>query len=335
MLGDLGGQKLKQVKSLQGYWSFSVGDDLAWRLPGHDFSKWDKIYTGSNWESQGYEGYNGYAWYKRNIDITGVTPKSKLILRVDNIDDADEVYFNGVLIGSTGGFPPKVETAYDKGRTYVIDSKIINYKGNNTIAIRVYDFYLNGGILGQIGLFEDITSSYLIKDLSGKWKFKPGSNLDWKNVDFNDTEWDEINVPQKWESQGFENVDGLAWYRKSFYWSDLKDDGNLIVTLGRIDDQDITYLNGQKIGSVVEMKRNNMYYAGKEDYKTLRAYKITRAQLRKGKNIIAVKVIDHQYDGGIYEGPVGIMTESAFIHYYNKYEKKKGFFDYLMESFWD
>ena len=58
---NISAQRLKQIKSLQGYWSFSVGDDLNWRIPSHDFSAWDKIYSGASWESQGYEGYNGYA----------------------------------------------------------------------------------------------------------------------------------------------------------------------------------------------------------------------------------------------------------------------------------
>ena len=36
--------------------------------------------------------------------------------------------------------------------------------------------------------------------LSGYWKFSVGDKLEWADPDFNDTNWDEIRVPDSWES---------------------------------------------------------------------------------------------------------------------------------------
>lgn len=330
----LSAQKLKQVKSLQGYWSFSVGDDLSWRWTNHDFSDWDKIYVGSSWESQGYDGYNGYAWYKRKVEMPAMPSNTKLILQIDQIDDADEVYFNGVLIGSTGSFPPNVQTAYSQLRRYPVPPGLIEPDGNNLIAVRIYDVYLNGGILGQAGLFTDVASAYMLIDLSGSWKFKPGNNANFSSLSFNAADWDTLNVPQTWESQSYPYLDGYAWYRKEFNWNKSTLGDDVVVVLGRIDDKDVAYLNGKRIGSVDEIKKGP-YYAGKQDYQTLRAYRISRTILNKGKNMLAVRVWDDGLDGGMYDGPIGIMTVKAFESYFSEHEKSKNLFEYFLDQFLD
>ncbi|SMO72900.1 sialate O-acetylesterase [Saccharicrinis carchari] len=327
-------QKLKQIKSLSGYWSFSVGDDVKWRLPDHVFSGWDRISIGTNWESQGYDGYNGYAWYKRRVEIPKLSANTKLILQIERIDDADEVYFNGTLIGRMGGFPPDVQTAWSQVRRYPVPSELIHFDGANVIAVRVYDVYLNGGILGQAGLYIDAASTYMLTDLSGLWKFKPGNSQRYSDYNYNDESWDTVNVPQTWESQGYPNLDGYAWYRKTFSWERAGSGEDVVMVLGRIDDKDMVYLNGQWIGSIDEMKKGS-YHAGKEDYQTLRAYRIPRNMLHRGKNVLAVRVWDDRLDGGIYEGPLGIMTVQAFESYFTEHEERKSLFEYFLDRFFD
>ena len=51
---------------------------------------------------------------------------------------------------------------------------------------------------------------------------------------FDDSEWEKINVPSSWENQGFHGYDGYAWYRTSFKLktSDAEKDLHLdLVTL--------------------------------------------------------------------------------------------------------
>ena len=63
----------------------------------------------------------------------------------------------------------------------------------------------------------------LILDLSGRWKFSLGDDMNWKEERFNDNNWEKVNVPSSWENQGFHGYDGYAWYRTSFkLTSDIK-----------------------------------------------------------------------------------------------------------------
>ena len=39
------------------------------------------------------------------------------------------------------------------------------------------------------------------------------------------------------------------------------------------------------------------------------------------KNVIAVRVLDTGGDGGIYDGPVGIITQTKYIEYWRKIKR--------------
>jgi hypothetical protein len=92
---------------MSGEWRFHTGDDMAWAQPGFDDSKWETITTDKRWGLQGHPGYTGFAWYRRAVDVDGVTePVSVLI---PYVKDAYEVYWNGRQIGGFGKLPPKAE----------------------------------------------------------------------------------------------------------------------------------------------------------------------------------------------------------------------------------
>ena len=108
-----------------------------------------------------------------------------------------------------------------------------------------------------------------------------------KNPDYDDTSWPEMNAPSLWESQALGNLDGIVWMRKTFTIS--KDDANkeAFLELAKIDDIDITYINGKEVGTT------NLY-------NLKRAYKIPVGVLQEGVNTIAVRIIDNTGGGGIY-----------------------------------
>jgi GH15 family glucan-1,4-alpha-glucosidase len=66
----------------------------------------------------------------------------ELMLLIGAVDDADETYINGILIGASGKFPPNEQSAWDARRKY----KIKLAKTDNTIAVRVYDGVGSGGL---------------------------------------------------------------------------------------------------------------------------------------------------------------------------------------------
>src|SRR5512143_2054134 len=49
--------------------------------------------------------------------------------------------------------------------------------------------------------------------LGGSWKFMPGDDLSRARSDFDDERWKPLRVDKIWEEQGYDPMDGYAWYR--------------------------------------------------------------------------------------------------------------------------
>lgn len=314
-----------EIIDLHGYWKFEIGDDSSWIDPNFDDSNWEEIKVPSSWEDQGFPGYDGYAWYRIQFFLTLENITKSLYLHLGRIDDVDEVYLNGNLIGSTGSFPPNYNTAYHIHRSYILPAVYFNSGGNNIIAVRVFDERLVGGILeGKIGIFE--LQDELAPDipLSGIWKFRPGDNPDWKHPNLDDTDWINLTVPGFWELQGFRDYDGFGWYRIKFDLDIKYNNDKLILLLGKIDDIDECYVNGERIGITGEILDDPSEINFNEEYLKLRAYYIPKGLLHQDKsNTIAVRVFDGYIDGGMYAGPIGIITREKYLKWLNVVKERK------------
>jgi sialate O-acetylesterase len=310
-------EDLRKIASLSGSWKFSIGDDNEWANPSFDDSDWDQISVPGQWENQGYNDYNGYAWYRKSFTIKEVPANSQIYLLLGRIDDVDEVYLNGVKVGKCGKFPPTYVTAYDRERKYIIPAESLKENTQNIISVKVYDSYGEGGIIdGRVGMFIDTDNDLLDLNLSGKWKFHTGNDRNWRTPGMNDEDWKTINVPSVWENEGYEDYDGYAWYRLEFKIPAGFNTSDLYLSLGKIDDIDDVYLNGELIGDVYDLRRNYFSRGSGWEYSVPRIYKIKEGLLNKtGINTIAVKVYDGQGLGGIYEGPIGIMSANNSRRY--------------------
>jgi len=232
------------------------------------------------------------------------------------IDDADEAYLNGHLIGFSGGMPPNYATASSLQRKYLIPDQFIDFNGENVLAVRVYDAWGYGGITkGKIGLYQEFPEIPVNINLSGYWKFKIGDNKRWKDSEFNDTKWGEIVAPGIWQMQGYRDYNGFSWYRKTFTLPEHYRQKRLILLLGLIDDIDETYLNGSLIGRTGTIHDNpNRIMINHQDHTTQRAYYLPAQYLKQNEeNVIAIRVFDGQTYGGIKEGPVGIITREKYM----------------------
>ena len=328
-------EDLRSVARLSGRWNFSIGDQEEWHLPNYDDSDWDEIYASESWEREGYDGYNGFAWYRKDFQLSRSPHNAQMYVVFSNIDDCDEVFLNGKLIGKSGSFPPYYSTAYGFQRKYPIPEGLVNISGNNTIAVRVYDAGGNGGIVGdRVGIYVDEDVRFLDFDLTGMWKFNQGNDRDWKLERYDDSNWDEISVPASWESQGYEGYDGYAWYRKKFRLPSSLANEELYISLGKIDDYDVVYLNGEEIGEVYDLEKDADYRRKGYEFNARRIYRLPENLLKKNQtNTIAVRVYDEQQVGGIYEGPIGLMTEDNYRDYKKKYHENRGFWDYIFDKF--
>lgn len=323
-----------KIVDLKGDWKFSIGNDAEWAKYNFNDISWDEIRVPSSWEDEGYYNYNGYAWYRYHFKTPRNLENGSIYLSLGYIDDVDEVYLNGKLVGTTGSFPPNFQTAYNANRKYPVPSSYFFKDKDNVIAVKVYDSRLGGGIMsGDISIMM-LESLRLELNLDGFWKFKLGDDLAWKEKGLKDDNWDNIPVPSKWEISGYQDYDGYAWYRTSFKLNPSLVGDQLVLLLGKIDDIDQCYLNGKLIGSTGDFKTTPKTNWFDNEWQELRGYYIPKNHLVYGNelNTIAVRVYDGYLDGGIYQGPIGITTQEDYKSYWKEKKRKKSFWDYLFNK---
>jgi hypothetical protein len=334
-----------RVLDLTGKWKFSIGDDSLWASPDYNDRDWEEIKVPSSWENEGFYGYNGYAWYRKWIELPAEYSNSNLMLHLGFIDDVDETYLNGNLVGLSGGFPPYFLTAYNASRKYFLPKQFLK-KGKNLIAVRVYDAQLEGGITnGKIGIYksgrkgESIMELIPDVNLPKMWKFSTGDNLNWKEAEFNDSSWHSIFVPAFWETQGYKGYDGFAWYRTKFYLPEEYNNDKFVLMLGKIDDIDQTFINGELVGSIGDWDFDGepTNFNQNSEWETFRGYFIPPNTLKPGEyNTIAVRVYDGYLDGGIYEGPIGLITQENYKEFWKArrefYQRFDGYLDTLLNG---
>jgi len=190
-------------------------------------------------------------------------------------------------------------------------------------------------ILGNLGAsFESDTNFFDLKintflpiDLAGQWKVlletsmpasedmnKPsldGTPLDLAKTkaDYNDSSWDSIRLPamNKLGTIDLEKIDGSLWLRRKITipaaWKGM---GNLRLVLPTLDDHDLTFLNGVKIGGV-----------GKENttaWNTPRIYSIPAYVVKPGQdNVIAIRLFDQFGGGGMGGGDTPLTVRIELV----------------------
>ncbi len=109
----------------------------------------------------------------------------------------------------------------------------------------------------------------------------------WATVDLDETMWTPVSVPAMWETQGFDGIDGIGWYRTSFELTELDLDQGVTIGVGQIDDSDRTWVNGIEVGGM------------QGAWNVPREYAVPASALRAGRNHIAIRAEDTGGDGGI------------------------------------
>lgn len=121
--------------------------------------------------------------------------------------------------------------------------------------------------------------------------------------DFDDSEWPKVTVPHEnclsnefipdLESSFFLN--GVFWYRNKF---NIKNAGSdYVLYMGVIDDADITYINGHKVGSMMSWNEN-------------RIYTVPSDVMKEGENTIVIKQLDGG-GGSAVKGPMLLESENG------------------------
>ena len=105
--------------------------------------------------------------------------------------------------------------------------------------------------------------------------------------------WSNMDLPKQFETAGL-LIDGVVWFRKVVDVPATWAGRDLVLNLTAIDDYDITYFNGKKIGSTGRETPNS--------YMVPRKYVVPGSLVRSGQNVIAVRVFDRAGEGGFGRG---------------------------------
>ena len=111
-----------------------------------------------------------------------------------------------------------------------------------------------------------------------------------EGADYDDSAWKTVSLAAPFEKHIDKDFDGCVWYRRAIDLSAAQAAGEATLNLGIIDDEDVAWVNGAKVGSSAS-------------YDVLRSYKVPAGTLREGRNVIAVKVIDWRIGGGVISNP--------------------------------
>lgn len=123
----------------------------------------------------------------------------------------------------------------------------------------------------------------------------------WAKPEFAASDWPTMKVPQHWQRVGLKH-NGTVWFRKEVDVPAEWAGHDLVVELGRIDDCDQTYFNGQRIG---QTWRDNPWAVFVH-----RKYTVPGKLVKAGRNVVAVRVFDTGGDGG-FAAEAGQMKVSS------------------------
>ncbi|BDI30166.1 9-O-acetylesterase [Capsulimonas corticalis] len=127
----------------------------------------------------------------------------------------------------------------------------------------------------------------------------PGTKANWGDPSLDASDWKTMTLPTAWESAGVPELaafDGLVWFRKEIDLPAGAENNDLTLRLGKVDDNDMTWVNGVPVGAT-------------EGWDQSRVYTIPKSALRAGKNVITVRVLDTGGGGGIYDGTNALRLE--------------------------
>jgi sialate O-acetylesterase len=117
---------------------------------------------------------------------------------------------------------------------------------------------------------------------AGQWPLAPAQLGNW----------------QQWPGDGMADFTGMIWYRNSFELQPGDPLTGAVLELGGIDDTDVTWVNGQPVGTMF-------------GWGTPRRYGLPDGSLQAGLNSVTVSVYNSWGSGGLYGPPEDIRLVLA------------------------
>ena len=138
-------------------------ENIKWQDTAYLPKGWRTINVPGYWEDQGLHDLDGIVWYRKEINIPASMTGRPARLLLGRIVDADNVYVNGQLVGTTTYLYPQ--------RRYDLSANLL-HTGTNLIVVRVRNNEGKGGFVPDKPYCIAIGTDTL--DLKGTWRYKVG-----------------------------------------------------------------------------------------------------------------------------------------------------------------
>lgn len=189
----------------------------------------------------------------------------------------------GIIHSSWGGTPAE---AWVSGKMLTIDkdfSDVMQKMDAFAPQAEIYNKWLNQHQSTTIAI-KDNKDPLVGIDLFDEYCANPATSTE---------NWSVMTIPGTIEQSEIGEFDGAVWLRREIEIPTEWVGQNLILNLGSIDDRDVTYFNGTRVGATEE--------AG--FWQAIRQYTVPSELVTAGKAVLAVRVIDTQGGGGFTGQP--------------------------------
>jgi len=115
----------------------------------------------------------------------------------------------------------------------------------------------------------------------------------WAAPHLSDTSWRSISVPGGWTRTELDGFIGAVWHRKVIHIPPSAAKMEYVLELGPIDEMDVTWFNGKKIGE----------HSRVDDWTTPRIYTIPANLIKPDANTLLLLISNEYLEGGIYGHP--------------------------------
>jgi len=191
-----------------------------------------------------------FSWYRTEVEVPSSFGGMNLSLDFAEMEEVAYIYINGEFV--------KVEKNTGLNLSFSIDvTRQIKIGEKNSIVIGVKA----GRWRLLFGLNKSVRLSLRSQCLDKNWKIcegLSGQRKDWHKTSFNDSSWDEVNVPVK-EEKGRKG--SIIWYRCKI---DLKVPEGYVaplrLTLKDTTSKTLIYFNGVLIGRYADIGPQEDFY---------------------------------------------------------------------------
>lgn len=138
------------------------GISEKWYDEAHKPESWKKMDLPKEWGRTELGKSDGIVWFRKEVTLPSTAENEKALLGLGPVDDKDDTYVNGKLIGTTAD--------YAADRRYALEPGVLK-AGKNLIVIKVTDTGGGGGVKGRKDqMFIEVNGERI--PLNGEWDYK-------------------------------------------------------------------------------------------------------------------------------------------------------------------